>query len=218
MIVHQSIMGPTPGHLSTDGLTARREPARRHVKEEAMRNEAMQQLDVLVGSWGTTMLNAWFLEPAGRKVTGSAIGEWLDDAFVVFAWTMVGDVGKATSKMVLVLGRCDAHDAYTALYHDERSVCRVFAMTFDGSHWNLSREDRDMFQRGSSLTSTPTGSQVAGRRPMITDQRGARTSTSSSSGRKQRRPRPSTGHHVPAPRIRQHELASAARRAAPTAA
>ena len=60
---------------------------------------------------------------------------------------MDGDAGPATSEMVLVLGRSDAADAYTALYHDERGVCRVFDMTFDGSTWSLSREDPDMFQR-----------------------------------------------------------------------
>ncbi len=112
-----------------------------------MRNEAMEQLDVLVGSWRTTMRNAWFLEPADQKVPGSATVEWLGDAFVVFRWTMGGDVGPATSEMVLVLGRSDAHDAYTALYHDERGVCRVSAMTFDGSRWILPRQDPDMFQR-----------------------------------------------------------------------
>jgi hypothetical protein len=60
---------------------------------------------------------------------------------------MGGDVGKAANEMVLVLGRSDPNDAYTALYHDERGVCRVYAMTFDGTHWTLSREDPDMFQR-----------------------------------------------------------------------
>jgi hypothetical protein len=39
-----------------------------------MRNEAMAQLDVLVGSWQTTMQNAWFLEPADQEVAGSATG------------------------------------------------------------------------------------------------------------------------------------------------
>ena len=39
-----------------------------------MRNEAMEHLDVLVGSWRTTMRNAWFLEPADREVPGSATG------------------------------------------------------------------------------------------------------------------------------------------------
>lgn len=93
------------------------------------------------------MRNAWFLEPDEQKVPGSATVEWLGDAFVVFLWTMGGGVGPATSEMVLVLGRSDALDAYTALYHDERGVCRVYAMTFDGSHWILTREDPDMFQR-----------------------------------------------------------------------
>jgi hypothetical protein len=116
-------------------------------KGEAMRNEAMARLDVLVGSWRATMRNAWFLEPADLEVPGTATVEWLGDAFVVFRWKIDGDVGKATNEMVLVLGRSDVRDAYTALYHDERGTCRVFAMTFDGARWVLSREDTDMFQR-----------------------------------------------------------------------
>lgn len=112
-----------------------------------MRNEAMQQLDVLTGSWRTTLKNAWFLEPADLEVPGTATVQWLAEAFIDFRWTMEGEVGSATSEQVLVLGRSDAHDAFTALYHDERGVCRVFAMTFDGAHWTLLREDPDMFQR-----------------------------------------------------------------------
>ncbi|MBB5791142.1 hypothetical protein [Jiangella mangrovi] len=112
-----------------------------------MRSEAMQRLDVLTGSWRVTMSNAWFLEPAGREVPGTATAEWLDDAVVVFRWTMDGDVAPATSTMMLVLGRNDPQDAYTALYHDERGVCRVYAMTFDGSRWTLVRDDPDRSQR-----------------------------------------------------------------------
>jgi hypothetical protein len=106
----------------------------------------MERLDVLTGSWKTTMQNAWFLEPADQKVPGTATGEWLGEAFVVWRWTMDGDVGKATSEMSVVIGRSDTNDTYAALYHDERGTCRVFAMTFDGSHWTLPREDPDMFQ------------------------------------------------------------------------
>ena len=112
-----------------------------------MRNEAMQRLDVLTGTWRTTLCNAWFLEPAGQEVHGTATAEWLGDAFVVLRWTMNDDAGNPASEMVLVLGRSDAQDAYTALYHDERGVCRVFAMAFDGTHWVMNREDPDMFQR-----------------------------------------------------------------------
>lgn len=112
-----------------------------------MRNEAMEQLNVLVGSWRTTLRNAWFLDPPDQEVPGTATFAWLGDAFVVLRWTMTGDVGKATSEQVLVLGRSDPQDAYTALYHDERGVCRVFSMAFDGARWILLREDPDMFQR-----------------------------------------------------------------------
>jgi hypothetical protein len=63
-----------------------------------MRNEAMQQLDVLVGSWRATLRNAWFLEPADQEVPGRATVEWLGDAFVVFRWTMQGDVGWEASE------------------------------------------------------------------------------------------------------------------------
>lgn len=112
-----------------------------------MRSDAMEKLNVLVGTWRTTLRNAWFLDPADQEVPGTATVEWLSDAFVIFRWTMEGDTGKATSEMVLALGRSDAQDTYTALYHDERGVCRVFAMTFDSTRWTLTREDPDMYQR-----------------------------------------------------------------------
>ena len=76
-----------------------------------MRNEAMEPLDVLVGSWQATMLNAWFLESLDQTQAGSATGEWIGDAFLVFRWKMEDDVGTATSDMVLVLGRSDANDS-----------------------------------------------------------------------------------------------------------
>jgi hypothetical protein len=42
---------------------------------------------------------------------------------------------------VLVLGRSHAQDAGTALYHDERGVCRVSASDDQGSTW---RKDFDL--------------------------------------------------------------------------
>jgi hypothetical protein len=107
----------------------------------------MERLDVLAGTWRTTLTNAWFLDPPEQEVPGTTTIEWLGDAVLVFRWTMTGDVGAATSEMVIVLGRSDARDEYTALYHDERGTCRVFAMDFDGTRWTLNRQDPDMFQR-----------------------------------------------------------------------
>lgn len=105
-----------------------------------MRNEALKKLEVLVGTWTLTMSDAWFLEPAGTEFYGSATVEWLGDAFLVVRSEMDGE-------LTLALGRSDAHDAYTALYHDDRGVCRVFTMTFDGMRWTLTREDPDFHQR-----------------------------------------------------------------------
>lgn len=112
-----------------------------------MRNKAMEQLNPLVGTWQTTMRNAWFLDPPDQEIPGTTTIEWLGDAFVLFRWTTPDDEANPSGEMTLTLGRSDAQDTYTALYHDERGVCRTYAMTFDGSHWTLTREDPDMFQR-----------------------------------------------------------------------
>ena len=81
-----------------------------------MRNEALEKLEVLVGTWTLTLSDAWFLEPAGTEVCGSATVEWLGDAFLILGSEMDG-------QWTLALGRSDARDAYTALYHDDRGVC-----------------------------------------------------------------------------------------------
>jgi len=127
----------------------------------------MDRLDVLAGTWRVTMRNAWFLEPAGREVPGTARGEWLEDGFLVLRWSLDEDVAPATRHNVLVLGRDDARDAYTALYHDERGVGRVFAMTFDGASWTLLREDPDMDQR---FTGEVTDVRITGRWEASVDQ------------------------------------------------
>lgn len=105
-----------------------------------MRNPELDRLDGLVGSWKLTLADAWFLEPAGTEVHGTATVEWLDDSFLLVRSQLDGTLD-------LVIGRSDAREAFTVLYHDERGVSRVFAMTLDGTRWTLSREDPDFYQR-----------------------------------------------------------------------
>jgi hypothetical protein len=105
-----------------------------------MRNKELEKLNVLVGTWTLTMSNAWFLEPPGTEVYGSATVEWLGNAFLIVRSELDGELS-------LAIGRSDAQDVYTTLYHDDRGVCRVFTMTFDGERWTLSREDPDFHQR-----------------------------------------------------------------------
>lgn len=111
-----------------------------------MRNSELVKLEGLVGEWATTISDAWFLEPPGAEVPGRTTVEWMGESFLVLRTRFAGDE-HAHSEMTLVVGRSDPDDAYVALYHDDRGVCRVFAMTFDGERWTLSREDPDMHQR-----------------------------------------------------------------------
>lgn len=110
-----------------------------------MRNTELEKLDGLVGEWTTTISDAWFLEPPGIEVPGTTTIEWLGESFLVVR----SQRGKSShhSEMSLVIGRSDPNDIYVALYHDDRGVCRQFAMTFDGRHWTMTREDPDFHQR-----------------------------------------------------------------------
>jgi hypothetical protein len=109
-----------------------------------MRNTEMAKLGGLVGEWATTLSDAWFLEPPGTTVSGATTVGWLGDSLLVARTEAHGTVDSDTS---LVIGRSDANDRFVVLYQDERGVCREFAMTFDGGHWTMSREDPDFHQR-----------------------------------------------------------------------
>jgi hypothetical protein len=107
-----------------------------------MRNEALQELDGLVGEWKLAMTNAWFLEP-GFTGEAEATIDWLGDAFI----QLRADFGTDQGNWHWVIGRSDAREQYVLLYHDERGVLRVFDMTFGDGHWTLTREDPDFHQR-----------------------------------------------------------------------
>jgi len=111
-----------------------------------MRNTELEKLDGLVGEWTTTISDAWFLEPPGTQVPGSTTIEWVGESFLLMRTEYAGGQ-HAHSEMSLVFGRSDPNDAYVALYHDDRGVCREFAMVFDHGHWTMTREDPDMHQR-----------------------------------------------------------------------
>lgn len=109
-----------------------------------MRNEALEQLNPLMGEWTLTLTDAWFLDSPEVRQPGTATFEWLADAFIVMRWAIGDDPAQASH---LVFGRSDAQERYTALYHDERGVCRVFDMTFADGQWTPDRRDPDFHQR-----------------------------------------------------------------------
>jgi hypothetical protein len=111
-----------------------------------MRNTEMAKLGALVGDWSMTMSDAWFLEPPGTTVPGTTTIEWFGESLLVVR-SVFGGGRHVHSEMSLVLGRSDPNDQFVALYQDDRGVCRHYAMTFDGGHWTMTREDPDFHQR-----------------------------------------------------------------------
>ena len=109
------------------------------------RNEAMERVGAaLLGDWTLTLSDAFFLDPPTTVLTGWATIERLGNGFL----RLRGNAGDESAQTWdFVFGRSDARDEYTVLYHDERGVCRVFAMTFDGAEWTMVREDPDFHQR-----------------------------------------------------------------------
>jgi hypothetical protein len=107
------------------------------------RNPELERLGkVFVGDWTVSLTNQWWVDDPTTVVTGTAHGEWLGDAFVRFQAELDG---KPTWDFVF--GRSDARDEFVALYHDERGVLRVFAVTLDDDGWTMSRTDPDMHQK-----------------------------------------------------------------------
>ena len=111
-----------------------------------MRNEAMEQLDVLAGAWRTTLSNAAFLEPPAWRC-GDGNGRVAVGRLPGLPRTMTDDAGNVASEMVLVLGRSDAHDSYTALYHDERGARAGLRHDLRRLALDPGPEDPDMLQR-----------------------------------------------------------------------
>lgn len=108
-----------------------------------MKNDALGNLEGLIGEWKLTMTDAWFLDSPEVRVEGTATFGWLGQAFVEFR----GSLGRDHGSWHWVIGRSDPREQLVLLYHDERGVCRVFDMTFGDGQWTLSRQDPDFHQR-----------------------------------------------------------------------
>jgi hypothetical protein len=107
-----------------------------------VRNPAVAELDVLVGTWDLTLTNAWFLDSLEVRQHGRATVRWLGEAFVELEAEMNGE-----PVWHFVIGRSDPNERLVALYHDPRPTSRVFEMTFGQGEWTMERTDPDFHQR-----------------------------------------------------------------------
>jgi hypothetical protein len=123
----------------------------RHGIADADRVEDLDGTQRSDGSVGRRARRGLDADAVGGLVPGSADDrghratvEWLGGAFL----RLRANPGEEQAQTWdYVFGRNDARDAYSVLYHDERGVCRVFDMTFDGTEWTMLREDPDFHQR-----------------------------------------------------------------------
>jgi hypothetical protein len=103
------------------------------------RDDARARLEFFVGEW--TMAATFPADSPMGAVTGTARSsfEWaLDGAFLL-------QRSEAEPPVPRGLMLVDALDdgSYTQHYFDSRGVVRLYAMTFDGARWTLTREGPD---------------------------------------------------------------------------
>jgi hypothetical protein len=91
----------------------------------------IQELAPLIGAWNVETS----LGPAAAKTTF----EWaLDGAFVLQRSTI--DIPQAPDGLCVIAA---TEDGFLQHYFDSRGVVRLYAMTFDGRTWTLTREKPD---------------------------------------------------------------------------
>jgi hypothetical protein len=100
------------------------------------RDQALQRLTPFLGDWS---VEARFTGAAPDDTRASARFEWaLGGAFLVQHSTMEHPAAPDGLMVMAPDG-----DAYTQHYFDSRGVVRIYAMTFDGRTWTLTRETED---------------------------------------------------------------------------
>jgi hypothetical protein len=82
-------------------------------EEIAVRNPAVDALDVLVGDWELTLTDAWFLDSRDVRQNGHATARWLGEAFVELDAELEGE-----PTWHFVFGRSDPDNQLIGLYHD----------------------------------------------------------------------------------------------------
>lgn len=121
---------------------------------------ALERLAPFVGKW---RLETSFAPPGAVRAT--AVFEWaLGKAFLVERSEI--DVPEAPDGLCVIAADAQG-DGYTQHYFDSRGVVRLYAMSFDGTVWTLTREKSDFtsleFAQRYVGTFSDDGSMITGR-------------------------------------------------------
>src|SRR4051812_25323877 len=95
----------------------------------------IEQLQPFIGEWELSSDI-----PGAEDMRGRAVFEWLSDGPILVEHSTVPDSGVPDG---ICLISADPGGGYLQHYFDSRGVVRLYAMTFDGSTWTLTRSKPD---------------------------------------------------------------------------
>jgi len=115
-------------------------------------NPALEGLSALLGEWEVELWGGSFLPNAEERVPGGTVQfEWIEDGALI-AMRQSGEPN-APPAARWVIGRDQSSDHYSVFYSDSRGVSRIYAMSFNGSKWQLWRYNKDFAQRFEAVLS-----------------------------------------------------------------
>jgi len=98
-------------------------------------NAALKNLELLAGRWTVELI---FPTDPSNVIHAQAAFEWLEGgAYLV----------ERLADSTWLMGPDESNETYSALYHDERGVSRIYQMTLKDGLWNLWRNAPGFSQR-----------------------------------------------------------------------
>lgn len=108
-------------------------------------NPALQDLERFVGEWEMVLSNASFLPSSSDTLTGQVSIRWLERG--AFLAMYMGGQPQGTPDAIWLIGRDESTPGYTVLYYDNRTVSRVYEMSFSDGLWKMWRNAPGFSQR-----------------------------------------------------------------------
>ena len=138
-------------------LQAQENRRERITVDQPTAEQALKELEVLVGEWSQTATPA-----SGEPWPGEAKAtfEWLESGRLLLERSTV-EMPEAPDG-VCVYGCDAANGSYYQLYTDDRNVCRVYQMSIGNGEWKLWREGQPFNQRFTA-TISKDGNKIEGR-------------------------------------------------------
>ncbi len=108
-------------------------------------NAALRAIAFLEGNWKVALSNAAFLGDRNAVIEIPIAFEWIADGGSLVQ--RQGGPPPSAPAATWIIGRDGDQEEFTVLYHDSRSVSRVYRMSFRDGTWTMWRDAPGFFQR-----------------------------------------------------------------------